>query len=226
MDEESDNLEPLFKTIIKYCPAPNGDLEGPLQFMVTTLDYDDYVGKIAIGRIVRGKMRANQNVVVTDGESQRKAKIGRVYTYEGLKRVEQEEAGMGEIACIVGIPDLKIGETVTDPQNPEALPRIDIDEPTLSMIFYVNDSPFAVRKGTTSPAVTSATACSAKSRPTYRSASKKRTAPMLSKYRAVVNSTSPSSSKKCAVKATNSRSVNPASLPKKSTASAANRWKH
>ena len=82
MDEESDNLEPLFKTIIKYCPAPNGDLEGPLQFMVTTLDYDDYVGKIAIGRIVRGKMRANQNVVVTDGESQRKAKIGRVYTYE------------------------------------------------------------------------------------------------------------------------------------------------
>lgn len=147
MDEESDNLEPLFKTIIKYCPAPNGDLEGPLQFMVTTLDYDDYVGKIAIGRIVRGKMRANQNVVVTDGESQRKAKIGRVYTYEGLKRVEQEEAGMGEIACIVGIPDLKIGETVTDPQNPEALPRIDIDEPTLSMIFYVNDSPFAGQEG-------------------------------------------------------------------------------
>ena len=147
MDEESDNLEPLFNTIIKYCPAPKGDLEGPLQFMVTTLDYDDYVGKIAIGRIVRGKMRANQNVVVTDGESQRKAKIGRVYTYEGLKRVEQEEAGMGEIACIVGISDLKIGETVTDPQNPEALPRIDIDEPTLSMIFYVNDSPFAGQEG-------------------------------------------------------------------------------
>ncbi|WP_296826218.1 translational GTPase TypA [uncultured Megasphaera sp.] len=147
MDEDSDNLEPLFNTIIEHCPAPKGDLEGPLQFMVTTLDYDDYVGKIAIGRIVRGKMRANQNVVVTDGESQRKAKIGRVYTYEGLKRVEQEEAGMGEIACIVGIPDLKIGETVTDPQNPEALPRIDIDEPTLSMIFYVNDSPFAGQEG-------------------------------------------------------------------------------
>ena len=109
MDDDSDNLEPLFKTIIKYCPCPKGDAEGPLQFMVTTLDYDDYVGKIAIGRIVRGKMHPNQNVVVTDGEGQRKAKIGRVYTYEGLKRVEQDEAAMGEIACIVGIPDLKIG---------------------------------------------------------------------------------------------------------------------
>lgn len=225
MDEESDNLEPLFNTIIKYCPAPKGDLEGPLQFMVTTLDYDDYVGKIAIGRIVRGKMRANQNVVVTDGESQRKAKIGRVYTYEGLKRVEQEEAGMGEIACIVGISDLKIGETVTDPQNPEALPRIDIDEPTLSMISTSTTAPSPVRKGNTSPAVTFATACSAKSRPTYPSASKKRTVPMPLKYRAVVNSTSPSSSKKCAVRATNFRSASPASLPKKSTASAANRWK-
>uniref|UniRef100_UPI004028EF28 translational GTPase TypA n=1 Tax=Megasphaera sp. TaxID=2023260 RepID=UPI004028EF28 len=147
MDDDSDNLEPLFKTIIKYCPCPKGDAEGPLQFMVTTLDYDDYVGKIAIGRIVRGKMYPNQAVVVTDGESQRKAKIGRVYTYEGLKRVEQDEAAMGEIACIVGIPDLKIGETVTDPQNPEALPKINIDEPTLSMIFYVNDSPFAGQEG-------------------------------------------------------------------------------
>lgn len=147
MDDDSDNLEPLFKTIIKYCPCPKGDAEGPLQFMVTTLDYDDYVGKIAIGRIVRGKMHPNQNVVVTDGEGQRKAKIGRVYTYEGLKRVEQDEAAMGEIACIVGIPDLKIGETVTDPQNPEALPKINIDEPTLSMIFYVNDSPFAGQEG-------------------------------------------------------------------------------
>ena len=147
MDDDSDNLEPLFKTIIKYCPCPKGDAEGPLQFMVTTLDYDDYVGKIAIGRIVRGKMHPNQAVVVTDGESQRKAKIGRVYTYEGLKRVEQDEAAMGEIACIVGIPDLKIGETVTDPQNPEALPKINIDEPTLSMIFYVNDSPFAGQEG-------------------------------------------------------------------------------
>ena len=147
MDDDSSDLEPLFKTIIKYCPCPKGDIDGPLQFMVTTLDYDDYVGKIAIGRIVRGRLRPNQNVVITDGEGQRRAKVGRVYTYEGLKRVEQEEAGMGEIACIVGISDLTIGETVTDPQNPEALPKINIDEPTLSMIFYVNDSPFAGQEG-------------------------------------------------------------------------------
>lgn len=147
MDDDSSDLEPLFKTIIKYCPCPKGDIDGPLQFMVTTLDYDDYVGKIAIGRIVRGRLRPNQNVVITDGEGQRRAKVGRVYTYEGLKRTETEEAAMGDIACIIGIPDLKIGETVADPQNPEALPKINIDEPTLSMIFYVNDSPFAGQEG-------------------------------------------------------------------------------
>ena len=97
MEDESDNLEPLFKCIIENCPCPKGDPEGPLQFMVTTLDYDDYVGKIAIGRIVRGKMKTNQQVVITDGESQRKAKIGRVYTYEGLKRSETEEVYMQKV---------------------------------------------------------------------------------------------------------------------------------
>lgn len=148
MADEGTDLQPLFKAIIDHCPCPKGDLEGPLQFMVTTLDYDDYVGKIAIGRIVRGSMKPNQNVLLVDGESQRKAKISRVYTYEGLNRVEREDgASMGDIACIVGIPDIKIGETVADPTNPEALPKIDIDEPTLSMIFYVNDSPFAGQEG-------------------------------------------------------------------------------
>ena len=148
MADEGTDLQPLFKAIIDHCPCPKGDLEGPLQFMVTTLDYDDYVGKIAIGRIVRGIMKPNQNVLLVDGESQRKAKISRVYTYEGLNRVEREDgASMGDIACIVGIPDIKIGETVADPTNPEALPKIDIDEPTLSMIFYVNDSPFAGQEG-------------------------------------------------------------------------------
>ena len=148
MADEGTDLQPLFKAIIDHCPCPKGDLEGPLQFMVTTLDYDDYVGKIAIGRIVRGSMKPNQNVLLVDGESQRKAKISRVYTYEGLNRVEREDgASMGDIACIVGIPDIKIGETVADPTNPEALPKIDIDEPTLSMIFYVNDSPFGGQEG-------------------------------------------------------------------------------
>ncbi|WP_075572132.1 translational GTPase TypA [Megasphaera coli] len=148
MADEATDLQPLFKAIIDHCPCPKGDLEGPLQFMVTTLDYDDYVGKIAVGRIVRGTMKPNQNVLIVDGESQRKARISRIYTYEGLQRVEREDgASMGDIACIVGIPDIKIGETVADSLNPEALPKIDIDEPTLAMIFYVNDSPFAGREG-------------------------------------------------------------------------------
>ncbi len=147
MEDESDNLEPLFKTILKYCPAPKGDPDGSLQFMVTTLDYDDYVGKIAIGRIVRGTMKTNQQVIITNGESQRKAKISRLYTYEGLKRVEAPEAKMGEIVAIVGIEKINIGETVCDTEKPEALPTIDIDEPTLSMVFYVNDSPFAGQEG-------------------------------------------------------------------------------
>ena len=148
MADEATDLQPLFKAIIDHCPCPKGDLEGALQFMVTTLDYDDYVGKVAVGRIVRGTMKPNQNVLIVDGESQRKAKIGRIYTYEGLQRVEREDgASMGDIACIVGIPDIKIGETVADPLNPEALPKIDIDEPTLAMIFYVNDSPFAGQEG-------------------------------------------------------------------------------
>lgn len=147
MTDEATDLQPLFKVIIDTIPAPIGDMEGPLQFMVTTLDYDDYVGKIAIGRIVRGVMKSGQQVIVTDGESQRKAKIGRIYVYQGLNRVEVAEAGVGEIIAVIGIEDIKIGETIADPENPEALPTIDIDEPTLSMIFSVNDSPFAGKEG-------------------------------------------------------------------------------
>jgi GTP-binding protein len=147
MEDEAVDLQPLFKVIIDTIPAPIGDMEGPLQFMVTTLDYDDYVGKIAIGRIVRGEMKSGQQVVVTDGETQRKAKIGRIYVYQGLNRVEVADAGVGEIIAVIGIEDIKIGETIADPENPEALPTINIDEPTLSMIFSVNDSPFAGKEG-------------------------------------------------------------------------------
>ena len=92
-------------------------------------------------------MRTNQQVIITNGESQRKAKVTRVYTYEGLKRVETPEAKFGEIVAVIGIDDINIGETICDPENPEALPTINIDEPTLSMIFYVNDSPFAGKEG-------------------------------------------------------------------------------
>lgn len=147
MDDESDNMDPLFDVLIKEIPAPEGDVDAPLQFMVTTLDYDEYVGKVAVGRIVRGRMKPNQQVAILDGDSERKGRIGRVYTYNGLKRVETDEAIMGDIIAFIGIEDINIGETVADAEKPEALPSISIDEPTLSMIFSVNNSPFAGREG-------------------------------------------------------------------------------
>lgn len=147
MDDEGKNMDPLFQVLIKEIPAPSGDIDGPLQFMVTTLDYDDYVGKIAVGRIVRGRMKTGQQVAIMNGESTRKARIGRVYTYNGLNRVETDEAAMGDIIAFIGIEDINIGETVADVENPEALPSISIDEPTLSMVFSVNNSPFAGREG-------------------------------------------------------------------------------
>ena len=147
MEDDSTDMTALFDVLIKEIPAPQGDIDGPLQFMVTTLDYDDFVGKIAVGRIVRGRMKTNQQVVLMNGESTRKGKIGRVYTYNGLNRVEANEAAMGDIIAFVGIDDINIGETVADAENPEALPTISIDEPTLSMMFSVNNSPFAGREG-------------------------------------------------------------------------------
>ena len=147
MDDHSDNLEPLFTTLIENIPAPQGDVEGPLQIMVTTLDYDDYVGRIAIGRVVRGKVDSGQNVIITNGDTVTKAKISRLYTYEGLKRTEVKIASMGDIVAITGLDEVNIGDTVADPDQPEALPTIKIDEPTLSMIFSVNNSPFAGREG-------------------------------------------------------------------------------
>ena len=147
MADESSNLEPLFKLLIENIPAPKGDIDGPLQVMVTTLDYDEYVGRIAIGRVVRGRVRNGQNVTVLDGETQRKGRIGRLYGYEGLKRREVEEAAMGDIIAVTGLDDVNIGDTIADTENPEALPTIAIDEPTLSMLFSVNTSPFAGREG-------------------------------------------------------------------------------
>ncbi|MBQ2245452.1 MAG: translational GTPase TypA [Selenomonadales bacterium] len=148
MDDESDNLAPLFELLLKEIPGPKGDVDGPLQMMVTTLDYDEYVGRIAIGRVIRGKILNGQNVVVMNGDQTTKAKIGRLYGYQGLKRAEVPEAGMGDIVAVTGLADVSIGQTIADPENPEALPALNIDEPTLSMTFGVNTSPFAGREGT------------------------------------------------------------------------------
>ncbi len=147
MEDDSDNLQPLFELLVAEIPAPQGEMDGPLQIMVTTLDYDDYVGRIAIGRVIRGKATNGQQVLVLNGEIQKKAKLGRLYTYQGLKRTEVQEVALGDIVAITGLDDVNIGETIADTENPEALPTIDIDEPTLAMTFSVNNSPLAGREG-------------------------------------------------------------------------------
>ena len=147
MEDDSKDLTPLFELLLNEIPAPAGDLQGPLQIMVTTLDYDEYVGRVAIGRVIRGKVTNGQQIVILNGDTQVKGKIGRLYTYEGLKRTEVAEAGLGDVIAITGLADINIGDTIADPENPEALPTINIDEPTLSMVFSVNNSPFAGREG-------------------------------------------------------------------------------
>lgn len=147
-DELADDLEPLFSGIMEHIPAPQVEINAPLQLLVTTLDYDDYVGKIVIGRIVRGTIHQGEAVtLIKRDESFEKAKIGKVYIYEGLKRVDALEAQAGEIVALSGLTTANIGETVACAVNPEALPIIEVDEPTLTMNFMVNNSPFAGREG-------------------------------------------------------------------------------
>lgn len=147
MEDESDNLEPLFRVILENIPAPDVDTEAPLQMLVNTLDYDDYVGRIVVGRVVRGTIHNGENIMLMDNNSNRKAKIGRLYTYQGLKRVEVDEVAAGDIVALIGLADANIGDTIADAENPEKLEGISIDEPTLSMVFSVNTSPFAGREG-------------------------------------------------------------------------------
>ncbi len=148
MKDDSKDISALFEVIVKHIPAPECDDDAPLQMMVNTLDYDDYVGRIVVGRIVRGRIKNGQQVAIISEAGERKGKIGRLYEYQGLKRVEIEEAGSGEIVALIGLSDISIGETIADPENPKALPGIKIDEPTLSMVFSVNNGPFAGKEGT------------------------------------------------------------------------------
>ncbi|WIW71646.1 translational GTPase TypA [Anaerosinus gibii] len=147
MEDESENLNPLMDLLLKEIPAPTGDAEGPLQIMVTTLDNDEYVGRVAIGRIIRGSAKYNQSVVIINGDVETRSRIGKLYTYQGLKRVEVQEAGLGDIVALTGLGDVSIGQTIADAEQPEALPSINIDEPTLAMTFGVNTSPFAGKEG-------------------------------------------------------------------------------
>ncbi|MGG5462395.1 translational GTPase TypA [Clostridium sp. B9] len=148
IDEPKDNMKDLFDTIIEKVEAPKGSVEESLQMLVTTLDSSEYVGKIAIGKITRGVAKKNQQAaVVRQDGTVTKFKISSLYTHDGLKRVEVDEAQLGDIVAISGISDVNIGETITDAQNPEGLPFVKIDEPTLNMNFMVNDSPFAGKEG-------------------------------------------------------------------------------
>ncbi|NLC84647.1 MAG: translational GTPase TypA [Ruminococcaceae bacterium] len=146
---QATDFRPLLDTIIEVIPCPEGDSTAPLQLLVSNIDSDNYVGRIAIGRIVRGTINQNQNIAVTTyGEdSVRNARVVKLMRFEGLHRTEISSATVGEIVCVAGISDINIGDTICVPSNPEPLPFINIDEPTISMTFSVNDSPFAGREG-------------------------------------------------------------------------------
>ncbi|MGJ5674462.1 MAG: translational GTPase TypA [Nostochopsis sp.] len=148
LDDETKDMQPLFDAILRHVPPPVGDVNKPLQLQVTTLDYSEYLGRIVIGRIHNGVIRMGQQAaLVTESGNIVKAKISKLMGFEGLKRVEMEEASAGYIVAVAGFADANIGETITDPNEPQALPLIKVDEPTLQMTFWVNDSPFAGQEG-------------------------------------------------------------------------------
>ncbi len=149
LNDESDNMDPLFETILKNVPAPVGDMEAPLQFLVSSLDYDEYIGRIAVGRVERGTISKDQQAVICkkDGVVEL-VKVSSLQNFSGLKRSDTESATIGDIIAISGISDITIGDTICDKDFPEPIPFVDIDEPTISMYFLVNNSPFAGREGT------------------------------------------------------------------------------
>ncbi|TNE76576.1 MAG: translational GTPase TypA [Gammaproteobacteria bacterium] len=147
-DELADDMTPLFQMIVDKVQAPEVDREGPLQMQISALDYNSYVGVIGVGRITRGKMKTNEQVVVVDSEGKsRRGRVLQVMGYRGLERFEVDQAQAGDIVCITGIDKLNISDTICNPETPEALPALTVDEPTVSMTFQVNDSPFAGQDG-------------------------------------------------------------------------------
>jgi len=150
LGDTPENMKPLFETILEYIPAPEGDEESGTQVLISTIDYNEYVGRIGVGKVDNGKIRVNQEVVMVNAhepEKKRKVKVSKLYEFEGLKKVEVEEAGIGSIVAISGITDIHIGDTLCSPENPEAIPFQKISEPTIAMNFIVNDSPLAGQEG-------------------------------------------------------------------------------
>jgi len=145
-----EDLRPLFEAILKYIPAPEGDMEGPAQLLISTIDYNDYVGRIGVGRMTRGMLKAGQMVVRCNAKEEKSAapwRLTGLFNYDGLKRLPAEEMSMGDIVAVTGLEDLSIGDTVCAPDCVEALPFVNISEPTVTMTFSVNDSPFAGKEG-------------------------------------------------------------------------------
>ena len=150
LDDPEVDMSPLFETIINYIPEPEGDPEAETQVLISTIDYNEFVGRIGIGKIDSGSLKLNQDCVIVnhhDPDKMKKVKIGKLYVFDGLKRVEVQNATIGEIVAISGIPDIHIGDTLCSPEKPEAIPFQKISEPTISMNFIVNDSPLAGQEG-------------------------------------------------------------------------------
>ncbi|MCC7202219.1 MAG: translational GTPase TypA [Nitrospirae bacterium] len=148
LDDDSKDLKPLFDLILKTIPPPKGDPNGVLQILVTNIDYNDYVGRLAIGRVFSGTINTGNQVAVIDVKGNAlKTKITSMYTFQGLERMDAKEASAGDIVALAGIEGINIGDTITDAEKPAPLPRIIVDEPTISMVFAVNTSPFSGREG-------------------------------------------------------------------------------
>ena len=150
LNDTPENMVPLFETILKYIPAPTGDPKAPTQALISTIDYNEYVGRIGVGKVENGTLSVNQEVVLVnhhDPDKMKKVKISKLYEFDGLNKVDVKEAGIGSIVAIAGIADIHIGDTLCSPENPEPIPFQKISEPTISMNFMVNDSPFAGQEG-------------------------------------------------------------------------------
>jgi len=147
LEDETDNITCIFDTIIENIKAPDCDLDGTMQMLVSNIDYDEYLGRIAVGRIERGKVLAGSTVAVCKNDKTETGKIAKLFTYQGLKKTETEEAGAGDIVALSGIAEINIGDTICDVNHPEKIPFVDIDEPTVSMTFSVNNGPFAGKEG-------------------------------------------------------------------------------
>src|SRR6185369_1181827 len=143
-----EDLRPLLDAVVEHVPAPRGNPDAPLQILVANLDASDYVGRIAIGRIFNGRVKIGDPVVVCKLDDKiHETKVTKLYAFDGLKRIDIQEAAAGDIVCLAGIEDITIGETIADAEQPMAIPPIAIDEPTVSMIFGINTSPMAGREG-------------------------------------------------------------------------------